>query len=100
MPNQSKGRYSVGSVNISHKSKKIPSVVGSREYERFLRNLETGTTYTVGYVPIGYEHRPDLIANLFLGSALYWWVILEANNIVDPFDELNVGDRILIPGVS
>jgi len=50
----------------------------------------------VGVIPPGYEHRADLIADLFYGSAAMDWLILWVNNIADPFQQLNVGDRIKI----
>jgi hypothetical protein len=55
--------------------------------------------YRVGYIPAGYEHRPDLISNLFYDTTSYDWLILMFNNIKDPFQELNVDDRILIPNL-
>lgn len=53
----------------------------------------------VGYIPAGYEHRPDLISNLFYDTVTKDWLIMMFNNIKDPFQELNVGDRVLLPKV-
>lgn len=40
--------------------------------------------------------RPDLIAHRMYGLPDYWWVILDYNQITDPFT-LQVGDRLRIP---
>ena len=53
-------------------------------------------TGSVGIIPPGYEHRADKIADLFYGSPTLDWVVLWTNNISDPFEQLNVGDRIKI----
>jgi len=92
-------QYFVGREIISHKRKNTDTVIGSKEFEEFLNTYEN-FEYFVGYVPAGYAHRPDLIANVFYGSPANWWLILRVNNISDPFEGLNVGDRILIPLVD
>ena len=94
----SKDRYSVGYNKISHRGKSIPTVVGNRKYTSLINNLPK-LPREIGYVPAGYAHRPDLISNIFYGTPAYWWLILEANNIDDPFEGLNVNDRIIIPKI-
>jgi hypothetical protein len=54
----------------------------------------------VGYIPAGYEHRPDLISNLFYGSPKNWWLLMLVNSVEDPFEGFNVGDSILIPKIQ
>ena len=95
MPKTNQSRYSKGSVDMEHRDVIIRTTVGSKEYENFLVNPPAGK---IGYVPVGYEHRPDRISNLFYGTPDLWWVIMEVNGISDPFEGLNVGDQILIPG--
>ena len=51
---------------------------------------------SVGIIPPGFEHRADLIAELFYGSPTLDWVVLWVNKISDPFQQLNSGDRITI----
>lgn len=41
--------------------------------------------------------RLDKIAQIIYGNYLLWWVIAVANDIVDPFTELEVGQVIRIP---
>lgn len=47
-------------------------------------------------VPVSRENRLDLIANEFLGSPTYSWVISYFNNIEDGFT-VRPGQRIMIP---
>jgi hypothetical protein len=45
------------------------------------------------------RNSKKLISNLFYDTTSYDWLILMFNNIKDPFQELNVDDRILIPNL-
>jgi hypothetical protein len=92
--------YSLGSEVYKFKNKKVVSIVGNKEAEEFVENKENLYTYEIGFIPAGYEHRPDLISSVYYGTAIHWWMILLFNNITDPFEGLNVGDRILIPILS
>jgi len=92
-----KNRYFVGSEVINHKGKNIVTTVTSPAHENYLVTLGSRYNYDVGYIPIGYEHRPDLISNLFYDTPSLWWLILQVNNLDDPFEGLNTGDRIVIP---
>ena len=60
-------------------------------------NIENTTPFDVGWVPKGFEHRPDLIADVLFNSPVNWWVVMQANMIFSPFEQLNTGDHILIP---
>jgi len=50
-------------------------------------------------IPNGLEHRPDLISFYAYGTPDFYWAILAANDVLDPEDELNAGDKIVIPRV-
>lgn len=51
-------------------------------------------------VPAKFSGRPDLIAlDIYQDSAL-WWVVLWANNIVDPFARPSVGEVINIIDIA
>ena len=82
------------------RSQKLQELIDdlNSKLDEFIDNLKT-KEFEVGYVPAGYEHRPDLISNLFYNTVTYDWMILMFNNIKDPFQELNVGDRILLPKI-
>jgi len=82
---------------VTHRGKTIVTSLNSK-LDEFIDNLKI-KEFEVGYIPAGYEHRPDLISNLFYNTVTYDWMILMFNNIKDPFQELNVGDRILLPKI-
>lgn len=83
---------SLGFVESIHRNRRIKTQLGNKPELDF-------TEFEVGYIPKGYEHRPDLISMVFYDTPSYWWLILEANNIADPFEGLNENDRIIIPKI-
>lgn len=46
------------------------------------------------------EFRPDLIAYQVYKNSNYAWVVLQFNNIVDIYEELNSGKVITLPTIS
>tara|TARA_R110000782_G_scaffold102791_4_gene190143 strand:+ start:11585 stop:11875 length:291 start_codon:yes stop_codon:yes gene_type:complete len=92
-------RLGNGFITISHKGKDIPTSVGSKAYERRYNGIKPSSLIGTSFkkVPLGYEHRPDLIANLFYGSSASWWKVCEVNSIFDVFEELDPGDGIYLP---
>lgn len=82
--------YELGSEKVSHRGRLIQTQLGVKDEIVY-------SSFEVGFIPPGYEHRPDLISNVYYGTPSYWWLILEANGIADPFESLNVNDRIIIP---
>lgn len=92
-------QFYLGVTIHEHRGRKIPVSIGTPSYDSVVSDMENFQEVDVGYIPAGFEHRPDLISNLFYGSASYWWLILLINNIADPFEGLNVGDRILLPKI-
>tara|TARA_R100001509_G_scaffold73000_1_gene40711 strand:- start:4271 stop:4567 length:297 start_codon:yes stop_codon:yes gene_type:complete len=90
---------SQGYIETLFKEKKVSSSLNSPQFMRTIRRLNTGRP-EVGIIPPGYEHRADRIAELFYGSPTLDWVVLWTNNISDPFEQLNVGDRIKIVSLT
>lgn len=43
------------------------------------------------------EGRPDFIAYHIYMNVYLWWVVLQANKIMDPFTELLVGTELRLP---
>lgn len=80
-----------------HKNKVIATSLNT-DFDNFIINMND-TEYEVAYIVDGYQHRPDLISDLFYNTVTNDWMIMMFNNIKDPFQELNVGDRILIPKI-
>lgn len=85
----------MGFTETIHKNKKVVSSLNSLEFRRFINSLDD-SNFKVGKIPPGYEHRADKIADLFYESPELDWLICWTNNISDPFQQLNVGDRIRI----
>jgi len=94
---QSAERSNYGFITISHKGKLINTSVGSRKYETQFTGEISDFPKTSGNVAGGYDHRPDLIANLFMNTPGFWWLICERNSIYDIFEQLNTGDQLYIP---
>lgn len=93
-----KSRYSIyGQVTHKVNGRLTTTSVGSPAFDDLITDKKAFLTGRTGKIPAGFAHRPDLISNLFYNTPKYWWLILLANNIADPFDRLNEGDEIFIP---
>ena len=44
--------------------------------------------------------RPDLISYKYFGIIDYWWIILKVNEIDDPWNDLIMGNQIIIPDAN
>ncbi len=100
MAKQDKGPYSLDEVRVQHKNITTNTIVNSKKFDSLLADIDTAFEYEVGYIPAGYEHRPDLISNLFYGSPKNWWLLMLVNGVEDPFEGFNIGDVILIPKIQ
>jgi hypothetical protein len=89
---------SLGADIYFHKNKSVATTLNSFKFELFTKNLED-YDYDVGVIPAGYEHRADLISNLFYNTPTFDWFICLANDVYDPFQQLNIGDLIKIPKI-
>ena len=83
-------------IPITHKGKTILTSVGSTIYENSTSNADN-SMFRAGFVPAGYDHRPDLISNLFFGNSDNWWTVMEINGLSDPFESLNIQDEVRLP---
>ena len=99
MPKQDKGPYSFDENRVKHREVVSNTIVNSSVFESIIQDLDGSFDYDVGYVPAGYEHRPDLISNVFYGSPKNWWLLMLVNGISDPFEGFNQNDAILIPKI-
>lgn len=82
---------------VIHKNKKTNLSVGNDRFDEMVSKIGLIFNYQEGRVPEGYDHRPDLISDIFFNAPDQWWMILLMNNIWDPFEKLNVGDKIFLP---
>lgn len=90
-----RNHYVLGTNTVTHEGKTFP-VSNLEELSKYISNLQS-SEFNVAYVPAGMEHRPDLISYAFYGTVTKDWLIMMYNNLSDPFQSLNVGDRILLP---
>ena len=90
------GPYELDAVKVLHKNAIVTTIVGSPLYDNMIANLETSYDYEIGYVPAGFQHRPDLISNIFYGSPKNWWLLMLVNSITDTFEGFKVNEIILI----
>jgi len=88
---------SVGNDLFNHKGKTVASALSNIEYQNFVETLDSAYEYEEVMITAGTQHRPDLIADAFYDSVDLDWLVLLCNNISDPFEGLNVGDRIRLP---
>ena len=84
--------------NIVFKGHPMLDIFGNQKWANYHKQFQEGD-HNVGIVPEGMEHRPDLIAYSVYGSPKLYWVILVANNIYDPEEALNIGDKIRLPKI-
>jgi len=92
-----KNRHTIGDFVVNHKGVITHTPVGTEQYDSLVENIDTVFNFEVGYIPLAAAHRPDLISNVFYDTPSYWWLLMLVNNITDPFEGFNAGDRILLP---
>jgi len=95
--NKNSGPYSLDVKSVEHRGVTTTTIVNSPIFDNILENMESAYEFEVGYVPAGYEHRPDLIANVFYGSPKNWWLLMLVNSIIDPNEGFKLNERIVIP---
>lgn len=95
-----RGPYALDSRTVRHRGVLTTTILNSNIFDNLLHNLEDAYTYEIGYVPAGYEHRPDLISNVFYGTPKNWWLLMLVNGINDPAEGFKVNEKILIPKIQ
>jgi len=93
------GPYALGHVEVEHRNATVTTIVNAPYFDSYIFNMDKIDAYEVGYIPAGYEHRPDLISNIYFGTPKNWWLLMLVNNITDPFEGFKLHERILIPKV-
>ena len=91
------GPYTIGYRAVKHRGATVTTIVNSPEVDNYIATMDVRKDYKVGYIPNGYEHRPDLISNVFYGTPKNWWLLMLVNNITDPFEGFKLNERTLIP---
>jgi hypothetical protein len=94
---KNRGPYSTDVQEVRHRNKTVTTILNSDVFDDLIQNLDEAYEYETGYVPVGYEHRPDLISNVFYGTPANWWLLMLVNGITDPSEGFQHNQRILIP---
>jgi hypothetical protein len=58
---------------------------------------EWETINRVGRISAHHKDRLDFLASELLQENMFWWVLLLANEEIDPFDGFSQGDLIIAP---
>lgn len=94
-----KTRYSLGSVEYSHRGHIVKSSVGHPRYDSIIEQPLRYFDYSVGFLPPDFKHRPDKVSDVFYNTPGYWWTLMVINNYPDIFENFKPNDRILIPKI-
>jgi len=94
-----RGPYALDAVKVRHRGVTVTTIVNSPLFDSILENEKRSYNYEVGYVPAGFQHRPDLISNVFYESPENWWLLMLMNNISDPFEGFKLNERFVIPKI-
>lgn len=95
-----KNHYRIGVDTVKHKNRITLTTVTNPGANAFLETLDDQFDFFIAYVKPGFEHRPDLISELFYDTPTYDWLIMLINNVDDPFEGLGINDRILLPRIN
>ena len=91
-------RYDYGVQTIQHKGANVTTSVGT-QMDDFIKNIEREYTYQLGKIPSEHDVRPDLTSFIFYDTVSRWWLMLQYNNINDPFEGYTAGTTIKIPNL-
>jgi len=94
---QNRGPYTMDYQVVNHRNCKVTTTLNTPIFDNMIMNMRRAFNYEVGYIPDGFQHRPDLIANVFTGSPDNWWLLMLINNMNDPNEKFKRNDRLLIP---
>lgn len=94
---RNRGPYSLDYNEVTHRNCKVRTILNTPTFDNLIKNVENAYNYEVGYIPKGFEHRPDLISDVFTNTPDNWWLLLLINNKPDPNEAFKTNERILIP---
>jgi len=91
-------RYDIGLNTVNHKGKTVTTSLGSA-MDDYIETLEKRFTYEIGVIPNAHDIRPDLTSYVFYDTVSKWWLLMQYNNIEDPFEDYTAGSVIKIPNM-
>jgi len=95
---KNRGPYALDVVEVQHRGHTVTTIVNSPVFDNYISNIgKNPRDYEVGVIPAGYEHRPDLISNVYFGNVRSWWLLMLVNGITDPFEGFKLQERISVP---
>ena len=89
-------RYDFGVKKLTHKGKVVTTSLNTPFMDNLESTIKLGRDQ-VGTVKEYVAHRPDTLSDIFYNTSAHWWYLLLYNNITDPFESLNPGQKLLIP---
>ena len=99
MTRKAPSRYDLGKNIINHKGKDVSTSLNT-EFENLLTEGPKDKKYRKGAVISYIENRPDTLSYIYYNTPYQWWYIMAFNNMKDPFEDMNLNDRILIPDLN
>ena len=92
---ENRGPYELDYNSVKHRNVFVTTILNTPTFDSILKNDDY--EYEIGFIPAGVQNRPDLISDVFYGTPKNWWLLMLVNNITDPFEGFNIGDKIKIP---
>ena len=94
---KNRGPYSLDYQVVTHRNCKVTTTLNTPKFDNLIKNIDSAYNYEVGYVPNGFQHRPDLISNIFNGTPDKFWLLMLINNNTDPNESFKPSELMLIP---
>jgi hypothetical protein len=94
---KNRGPYSLDYQEVIHRNCKVRTILNTPVFDNLIKTMDVAYNYEVGYIPNGFEHRPDLISDVFTRTPDNWWLLMLINSKPDPNESFKTHERILIP---
>ena len=80
-------------IVVPHRGVGVSTVVGNSDYDTFI-NDSILNSEIMGVLPNALENRPDNISFLMYDTPDNWWLLMEVNNVSDPFEGFIAGQDL------
>lgn len=65
----------------------------------YFSDFQLNYPYKIHMITGEFSGRPDILSQYYYNSVDYWWIIGKVNNIDDWWNDVEIGDEIIIPDV-